>query len=361
MGAPTTPTRADPLTPPLPRMKHETKRTEILVGLFLLFGMILLGGLILRFSSISEHFRERDRFTVVFGDASGLSLGAPVRLGGTSIGRVTRTPRLNAAGKVTVEITVYRDDENRIPRGSRLAIAKEGLLGDSYIAITRPEQADQGYHDPGETLTGTGTTGLDTLQESAGKISADIEQLVKELREGVKSFDAAVTKLNAEVLSATNTDHVKTSLASLNSALKKLDEQVLSAENTASVHDTLASLRTTSDTLGQQVKKLDPILAKGEAAMDSFGEAADTLQKTGTSFTKAAEKAGKTFGEASDGEGLLAAILNDPTLRDDVKSLIANLRARGVLRYKDQAPKAESPTVPPGRRPPFQPSRPPGR
>lgn len=340
-------------------MIHDTKRTEVLVGLFLLFGMLLLGALILRFSSIRERFRERDRFTVVFSDASGLSLGAPVRLGGTSIGRVDRAPSLNADGKVGVDITVYRDDQNRIPRGSRFAIAKEGLLGDSYIAITRPEEVSQGYYEPGELLTGASTTGLDTLQESAGKITAEVETLVKELRQGVKEFDAAVARLNAEVLSPENTENVKNSLASLNSALKKMDEQVLSAENTAAVHDTLASLRTTSDTLGQQVKKLDPILAKGDNAMTRFGEAADSFKQSGTAFTKAAEKAGRTFGQASDGEGLLAAILNDQQLKEDFKSLVGNLRSRGVIFYKDKEPSSTTPASP--KRVPFQAPRPPGR
>lgn len=340
-------------------MKHNTKRTEILVGLFLLFGMVLLGGLILRFSSIRERFRERDRFTVTFSDASGLSVGAPVRLGGTTIGRVDRAPRLNASGKVGVEITVYRDDQNRIPRGSRFTIAKEGLLGDSYIAITRPEEAAAGFHEPGDTLAGSSSTGLDTLQESAGKISAEVETLVKELRQGVKDFDVAVARLNAEVLSSDNTENVKSSLASLNSALKKFDEQVLSPENTAAVKETLTSLRTTGDTLAQQVKKLDPLIAKGDAAMTTFGEAATTFKQSGTAFTKAAEKAGRTFGEASDGDGLLAAILNDPKLKDDFKALISNMRARGVIFYKDQEPSGEGSPAP--RRAPFQPSRPPGR
>jgi ABC-type transporter Mla subunit MlaD len=340
-------------------MKHDTKRTEVFVGLFLLCGMALLGGLILRFSSIRERFRDRDRFTVLFSDASGLSEGAPVRLGGTTIGRVEQTPRLNSSGKVGVSITVYRDEENRIPRGSRFAIAKEGLLGDSYIAITRPEESTEGFYEPGEVLSGSMTTGLDTLQESAGKISGEVEGLVKELRAGVKAFEAAVARIDAEVLTPENTGNVKTSLASLNSALKKVDEQVLSEENTTAVKDTLASLRSTSEALATQVKKLDPILEKGEKAMTSFGEAADTFKQSGTAFTKAAEKAGRTFGQTTDGDGLLAALLNDAELRDDFKSLVANLRSRGVIFYKDQAPAVDGAPAP--KRTPFQAPRPPGR
>jgi len=341
-------------------MKQDVKHTELLVGLFLVFGMVLLGSLILRFSSLRERFRERDQFTAVFTDASGLSLGAPVRLGGTTIGRVDTNPQLNENGKVAVGFSIYRDERNRVPRGSRLTIPKEGLLGDSYIAITRPEVADQGYFESGDVLTGSTTTGLDTLQETAGKISIEVESLVQELRSGVRAFDAAVKRLHDEVLSPDNTESVKAALASLNSALKKVDEQVLSDQNTENVTESLASLRSTSDSLAEQVKRLEPILAKGESAVGGFGEAAETFKQSGTTFKQAAEKAGRTFGEASDGDGLVAALLSDPQLRDDFKALITNLRARGVIFYKDKDP-AASASPPTSTRTPFQPPRPPGR
>jgi hypothetical protein len=152
----------------------------------------------------------------------------------------------------------------------------------------------------------------------------------------------------------------------LKSALKKMDENVLSAENTASVRDTLTSLRAASETLEGQVKKLDPLLAKGEAAMTTFGETADSFKQTGAAFTKAAEKAGKVFGEASDGAGLLPALLNDPILRDDTKALVANLRSRGFLFYKNppsEKPASTAPLAAPRRPSPPLPasSRPPGR
>ena len=96
--------------------------------------------------------------------------------------------------------------------------------------------------------------------------------------------------------------------------------------------------------------------------MTTFGETADSFKQTGVAFTKAAEKAGKVFGEASDGAGLLPALLNDPVLRDDAKALVANLRSRGFLFYKN--PPSEKPASAAPRRPspPLAPSnRPPGR
>ncbi len=340
-------------------MKHENKRTEILVGAFLLFGMLLLAGLIVRFSSLREFFRDSDRYSLLFDDSSGLTMTAPVRLGGSRIGNVAKAPRLTPEGRSIIDISVYRDERFRIPRGSRIIIAKEGLLGDAYISIERPRDVSGGFYEPGETIEGSSTTGLDALQESAGKISVDVAELVKELREGTQKFNAAIARFDTQVLSQENTDSIKNSLTSLNQALTKLDEQVLSQENTANIKDTISSLRATSESLAKQAERIEPLLAKGDAAMAKFGQAADSFKETGSAFKSAAEKAGKTFGEASDGDGLLAAILNDPQLRDDFKSLIANLRSRGVIFYKDRPKEDESSG--PSRRAPIVPPRPPGR
>jgi ABC-type transporter Mla subunit MlaD len=334
-------------------MKHETRNTEVLVGLFVIFGLLLLAGLILRFSNIRERFRASDRYSLLFDDASGVSVAAPVRLGGTRIGSVVEPPSLTPDGKVSVEIVVFRDEKNRIPIGSRVTVGKEGLLGDSFISVTRPAEATEGYYEPGATITGSAAAGLDALQESAGKISEDVQEVLKDLRVGIKDFNASIAKLNSEILSKENTESVKNSLASLNKSLTKVDEQVLSDENTTHLKTTLESLRTTSERLAEQSKKIEPMLAKGDSAMTKLGEAADTFKGTGTEFRKAAEKAGHAFGEISSGDGLMAALLSDKDLRDDFTALIANLRARGVLFYKD---KEETSEPPPARaRTPFKP------
>ncbi len=317
-------------------MKQDNKRTELLVGLFLLCGLALLAGLILQFGSLRESFRAKERYQVVFDDASGLSAMAPVRLGGLRIGRVDGAPQLTPEGKARVSFYLYTDGANRIPVGARLTVAKEGLLGDSYIGITLPPQLTGQFYQPGATLEGTTITGLDTLQESAGKISADIEAVLQELSVGVKTFNTAIDKLEREVLSTGNTDNVKSALARLNTALERFDTQMLTEENAENLRATLANLRTSSEKIAQQSQRLEPLLAKGETAITKVGQAADSFKETGTAFKQAAEKAGHTFGQASSGDGLISALLSDRQLRDDVKALASNLRRRGVLFYRDQ-------------------------
>jgi hypothetical protein len=61
--------------------------------------------------------------------------------------------------------------------------------------------------------------------------------------------------------------------------------------------------------------------------MDSTKKAADDLQKV--------------LSSATQGKGLLAALLTNQELANDLRALVANLRAHGVLFYRDSAAKID--------------------
>ncbi len=109
-------------------MAVSEKRTETIVGAFLLIGLLLLGGLILQFARFKEHFGGYYTVTVVFDDASGLIKGSEVRMGGARIGRVAELPELNEDVRVEVEVAV--NNSIRIPAGSSFQINSATLLGD---------------------------------------------------------------------------------------------------------------------------------------------------------------------------------------------------------------------------------------
>jgi hypothetical protein len=64
--------------------------------------------------------------------------------------------------------------------------------------------------------------------------------------------------------------------------------------------------------------------------MASAKQAADSLQS-------AIADTRKVLRSAMQGKGLVAALLNDQQLANDLHALITNLRAHGVLFYRDSA------------------------
>jgi ABC-type transporter Mla subunit MlaD len=149
-------------------------------------------------------------------------------------------------------------------------------------------------------VTGVRETGIDDLTREGGA-------LVSELRGTVQKLDGAVTKLNQEAFSQTNMQNLKASMEHLSEA---------------------------TGSLAQSSKKLDGVIDKADSAMDSAKKAADDLQN-------AMVDARKVFQSATQGKGLLATLLTNQDLANDLRALISNLRAHGVLFYRDSAAKID--------------------
>jgi hypothetical protein len=71
--------------------------------------------------------------------------------------------------------------------------------------------------------------------------------------------------------------------------------------------------------------------------MESAKKAADNLQNAITD-------ARKVIRSATEGKGLLAALLTNQELANDLRALVNNLRAHGILFYRDSAAKIETKT-----------------
>jgi len=76
------------------------------------------------------------------------------------------------------------------------------------------------------------------------------------------------------------------------------------------------------------------VVDQADSTMASAKKAADNLQST-IADTR------KVLRNATQGKGLVATLLNDPALAADLHALITNLRAHGVLFYRDTAATAQ--------------------
>src|SRR5205823_14543425 len=118
-------------------------------------------------------------------------------------------------------------------------------------------------------------TGIDDLPREGGA-------LVGDLRGVVQKIDTTVTRLNEEMLSKQTAENFKSSVAHLNEA---------------------------TGAFAESAKKLGPVVDKADSAMDSTKKAADDLQKV--------------MASATQGKGLLAALLTNQELANDLRALVA--------------------------------------
>jgi len=269
-------------------MNRHERGLEFKVGIFVFIGCAALAGLLVKFGRLGEGVKTYYQLTVRFADASGLLTNSDVLLAGAKIGRVAGGPRLVREGPgVYVPLRIF--DYVKIPVGSKFTVGSSGLLGDRFVTVTPPTGAPSGFILKDAFVDGTRETGFDDLTRQGSELVGDVRTTVK--------------KLNEEALSAQNMENLKVSMEHLNQA---------------------------TSALAESSKKLDGVIEQADSTMASAKQAADSLQS-------AIADTRKVLRSAMQGKGLVAALLNDQQLANDLHALITNLRAHGVLFYRDSA------------------------
>lgn len=327
-------------------MEERNKKTELLVGLFLTVGLLLMALLILQFSSVRELFKNTYEITVPFKDGTGIRDGTPVRLGGSKIGKVPRKPVLDEDFKgVVIALEIYEDV--KIPTDAKFGIGTSGLLGDSFIEIRTTGTQATTYIQPGAHLGKeniAAPSGLGALQDT-GK---QLDEVLAEIKLAVKDLRVSLSKVNDKALGDANMEELKSAFAHLNSMLTRLNEKTLGEETSKEVKEAVASFKAAARSIEEAAKKFDPIMVKLEKASGSIESAAGKVD----SLVEGADKAIKSIDEAADalaavgtdlrkGNGLLPALIHDVKLKTEFSMLISNLRQRGILWYKDKAGEAQ--------------------
>ncbi len=124
-----------------------TKTVEILVGIFVSFGLVSLLILALNVSNLGG-FGSSHYYTVIakFDNVSGLKDRSAVMIAGVTVGRVSSITVDPLTFEAIVKITI--DDKfNEVPVDSDAGIYTAGLLGEKYIGITpggAPDFLEQG-------------------------------------------------------------------------------------------------------------------------------------------------------------------------------------------------------------------------
>ncbi len=325
-------------------MAESNKRTQFIAGIFVLCGVVLLCGLILEYGPLRHWLRKPYTINAIFSDAQNLIKGAPVRRAGTPIGRVATAPELVEGFKgVKVSLEIY--PEFKIPKKSQMKISTVGLMGDCAVDVVPPppDQITGDFIAPGETLDGVGATDLTAV---ATKITDEATEVMKDIRSNLAELNKTISRLNAGVLSDANFKHMSDSLASLNRIIEKFETSVLTEENVASVRESLASLRTTMQNASATSVTARNAVEKIDRAMDNIGPGMKGFAGATSALRSASDALEALLKEARSGRGVLYALLNDSILRDNLQRLIANLRQRGLLFYKDKEPPAPKPQVP---------------
>lgn len=133
-----------------------TKKIELLVGAFLLAGLLAFLTLVYKVANVdvstsSDSYTLRAEFTNI----GGLKVRAPVKVGGVVVGRVSAINLDPKKLEPVVTLTMEKQFD-QFPETSSIAVLTSGLLGEQYLGLT------PGFMDDGIELLADGDRIEDT-------------------------------------------------------------------------------------------------------------------------------------------------------------------------------------------------------
>ena len=113
---------------------NEKQHTEILVGIFILVGIIVITFLALRMGDFGLLNNTQYIIKAEFTSASGLKKGAHVEIAGVSVGKVKNiifNPETYLA-----EVYIAIENNIKVPEDSTASIRTAGIIGDKFLKIS---------------------------------------------------------------------------------------------------------------------------------------------------------------------------------------------------------------------------------
>ncbi len=350
------------------------KGRTLKVGGFVLFGLVLAT---IAVFTIGDSRRVWDRKVIYHGaydDIVGLRPGSVVRMGGLDVGSVSSVEHGKAVddNKVYVKIEVAKAESGRVRVGSVATIEGKGLLGDKMVVLTYDnavaEKLRKEGKDPLAVLPSGGwlntappadpvgdaqkaaqgaRAAMENLQKATqaiadDKFKEDLQGTVHSLREildGVAMRDGVAHRLIFDPEQGKRVDRILGNLEATTANLSRV---------TADARDVTAHVKS-GPGLAHAVlydEKLADGITGTVTELHATLEAVRTKNSVAHSVVYGDDETNHLMGNVnamSDdlrevvanlkaGRGTIGALLVDPTVYEDIKSLVGNVERNQVLR-----------------------------
>ncbi|MBK7852263.1 MAG: MCE family protein [Bacteroidetes bacterium] len=314
-------------------MNEKSNKRPVLVGVFVMLGLIFLVIGILMVGNLHETFKKKMTVLSLFDDVSGLQTGNNVTFSGVKIGTVSEL-HFYGNSQVAVRMKIETKVLEYIRKDAKVKIGTDGIIGNKMLIIyggtvRAPEVED------GDTLSVDSTFSsedmINTLQENNKNflaITNDFKIISKRLAQG----DGAVGKMLTE---NSVYDNINSATASLKIASAKAQQLVNSlADFSAGLNKkgTLANELTTDtivfNSLKASVLQLQQIADTASVFISNLKEAS-TNTKTPIGVLLHDEKAGAQLKVSIDN-----LESSSKKLDDDLEAAQHNFLLRGYFKKK---------------------------
>lgn len=326
------------------------KNMEMKVGALIIASLVLLIGFIVLLGGLS--LQPTFRVFVEFDDPGGLQSGAPIRISGVRVGRVTaiefRGGETDEQGNPVAPIRVVADIEathkKAIHEDARFFVTAQGVLGEMHLAIepgshekpllkddsvvrgVSPPRLDQLISESYELLH----RGYQGVVENEKKISETFDGLHKTLSGTGRLFDKheadvsrliqrldALTTLSEQTLNAAREQYVDG--ARINRILARLDH------STRVLDENLEPILKDTRLILEDGRKVSAFVADDHQLATIKDLAGDSKEVLATAKS-AARSVSEIVSHIKAGRGTAGALIMDEALFDDLQELMRDIK-----------------------------------
>ncbi len=344
------------------------RRLIIRAGLFVAGGLFLAAVVIFLIGKEGRLFERHAIYRAAFDDVEGLNLDSPVRLGGLSVGHVsgiTFSPDLGDK-RIQVHMQISEKFAERIRADSIARIGSRGVLGDKVIDISLGSAESPRIPPGGEIPVGS-SGDIASLLKASGVVMDNVVAITRDLKEGVSAYthpelrsDLAAFAKSArmifqEIQSGSGAAHALLydrqtaqaltgflvaaggSARRLDQALGRADQLMAQVQQGGgALHALLYDPKGAKviSELGDAAEELAILLRDSRENPDSalhqlvYGDAGEMFEE----LRGASVDLKKITAKIAAGEGTLGALINDPTVYEDLRTIVGNVKRSWILR-----------------------------
>lgn len=349
------------------------KNIDVLLGIFVVAGLVLLGSLVFVLGKERKLFDSSVYIKAQFPNVLGLNVGAQVLLGGVVVGNVSsiqfpegKTKSLDEHQNLTVHMRVSNQMMPWIRADSVARVDSKGLLGDKNINISLGTPNAPPMNADGMLLS--------IEPADLNKAFAEAQEILRDVTQGVAGLRKFVDDFLGQGGGQAITDSVKSfsRIISRVEAGPGIAHQLLYDEKSAHEFELMmASLQDTAKSAKGIVGNIDGILSdvrhkkglihslvydeSGGEIIANLGSAVANINrmlvevesgqgiihsliygKVDTNFidnlNKASADLATIVAAVKDGQGTLGKLIVDPSVFDDIKVLLGNVKRNELLK-----------------------------
>jgi phospholipid/cholesterol/gamma-HCH transport system substrate-binding protein len=249
----------------------KTIEQDFKVGVFVTLGLVFCMLAILVLGGTDNLFTPQNTYHSYFPETPGLVPGAKVVLNGVTVGTVRSVELEKGKPEIKVEYRVVTKYKEWVREGTFVEILTQGVLGDKYLALTSSE-APGAIYPENSTIPTKKTQDFTAMLNKGDQLMMNLNSLVSGMDRLIQSFE----KQNRSDLFF--------------------------------------------QSLAQSARNVSQLSAKLNQELE------------GMELKKASRELSQILAKINQGQGTLGALINDPELYDEARSLMGGVNRNRIMR-----------------------------